>query len=70
MCKLQKSIYGLKQASKQCYLNYDEVVIANCFKENIADVGAFTTHIRNSTSIMENSDLRVCETFESSKSVF
>ena len=36
-CKLQKSIYGLKQASRQWYLKFDEVVIANGFKENIFD---------------------------------
>ena len=36
-CKLQKSIYGLKQTSKQWYLKFDEVVTANGFKENIFD---------------------------------
>ena len=35
--KLQKSIYSLKQASKQWYLNFDEVVTANGFKENIVN---------------------------------
>ena len=33
----KKSIYGLKQASKQWYLKFDKVVIANGFKENIID---------------------------------
>ena len=37
VCKLQKSICGLKQASRQLYLKFDEVVIANGFKENIVD---------------------------------
>ena len=37
VCKLQKFIYGLKQASRQWYLKFDEVVITNGFKENIVD---------------------------------
>ena len=37
VCKLQKSICGLKQASRQWYLKFDEVVIANGLKENIVD---------------------------------
>ena len=37
VCKHQKSIYGLKQASRQWHLKFDEVVIANGFKENIVD---------------------------------
>ena len=37
VCKLHKSIYGLKQTSKQWYLKFDEVVTANDFKENIID---------------------------------
>ena len=36
-CKLQKSIYGLKQASRQWYLKFDEVVTTNGFKEKIVD---------------------------------
>ena len=36
VCKLKKSIYGLKQASRQ-YLKFDEVVTSNSFKENIVD---------------------------------
>ena len=37
VCKLQKSIYGLKQAFRQLYLKFDEAVTANGFKENIVD---------------------------------
>ena len=37
VCKLQKPIYGLKQASRQWYLKFDEVIIASGFKENIVD---------------------------------
>ena len=37
ICKLHKSIYGLNQASRQWYLKFDKVVIANGFKENIVD---------------------------------
>ena len=37
VCELQKSIYGLKQASKQWYVKFDKVVTTNGFKENIVD---------------------------------
>ena len=37
VCKLQKSIYGLKQTSKTWYLKFDEAVTANGFKENFID---------------------------------
>ena len=37
VCKIQKSIYGLKQASRLWYLKFDEVVTTNGFKENIVD---------------------------------
>ena len=36
-CKLQKSIYGLKQTSSQWYLKFDEVVTSNGCKENIVN---------------------------------
>ena len=36
MCKLNKFIYGLKQASKQWYLKFDEIVSSFGFKENVA----------------------------------
>lgn len=35
--KLRKPIYGLKQASRQWYLNFDEVVASLCFKLNKVD---------------------------------
>ena len=37
VCKLQKSIYGLKQTSRQWYPKFDDVVTANGFKENIVN---------------------------------
>lgn len=37
MCKLKKSIYGLKQASRQWYIKFDEVVASMGFEENKVD---------------------------------
>ncbi|WJZ88075.1 hypothetical protein VitviT2T_007407 [Vitis vinifera] len=37
VCKLKKSIYGLKQASRQWYRNFDQVITSFGFKENTID---------------------------------
>ncbi|KAF8030796.1 hypothetical protein BT93_D0092 [Corymbia citriodora subsp. variegata] len=37
VCKLRRSIYGLKQASRQWYLKFDKVVRSFGFKENTFD---------------------------------
>jgi hypothetical protein len=37
VCKLKKSIYGLKQASRQWYLKFDQVVTSFGFNENASD---------------------------------
>ncbi|KAL6350396.1 hypothetical protein AAG906_004347 [Vitis piasezkii] len=38
VCKLNKSIYGLKQASRQWYLKFDRIITQNGFKENAIDI--------------------------------
>jgi hypothetical protein len=35
--KLKRSIYGLKQASRQWYLKFDEIITSCSFKENVID---------------------------------
>jgi hypothetical protein len=37
VCKLKRSISGLKQASRQWYLKFDEIVTSCGFKENVVD---------------------------------
>ena len=37
VCKLKRSIYGLKQASRQWYRKFDQVITSFNFKENIVD---------------------------------
>lgn len=37
VCKLKKSIYGLKQAFGQCYLKFHNVISSFGFVENIVD---------------------------------
>ncbi|GJV55694.1 zinc finger, CCHC-type containing protein [Tanacetum coccineum] len=37
VCKLIKSLYGLKHAPKQCHQKFDEVVLSNCYLLNQAD---------------------------------
>jgi len=36
-CRLKKSIYGLKQASRQWYLKFDETIRSFGFKQNVED---------------------------------
>ena len=37
VCKLNKSIYGLKQASRQWYLKVHKVITSYGFEENVMD---------------------------------
>ena len=37
VCKLKKSIYRLKQTSRQWYLKFNDIIVSFGFKENIVD---------------------------------
>jgi hypothetical protein len=41
-CRLKKSIYGFKQASRQWYLKFDRIIRKFGFKENIEDNCVYT----------------------------
>ena len=41
-CRLKKSIYGLKQASRQRYLKFDQTIKNFGFKENVEDNCVYT----------------------------
>ncbi|RVW12961.1 Retrovirus-related Pol polyprotein from transposon TNT 1-94 [Vitis vinifera] len=45
VCKLNKSIYGLKQASRQWYLKFDKIITQNGFKENTVDRCIYLRHM-------------------------
>ena len=41
-CRLKNSIYGLKQASRQWYLKFDQTIRNFGFKENVEDNYVYT----------------------------
>ncbi|RVW91271.1 Retrovirus-related Pol polyprotein from transposon TNT 1-94 [Vitis vinifera] len=45
VCKLNKSIYGLKQASRQWYMKFDRNITQNGFKENTVDRCIYLRHM-------------------------
>jgi hypothetical protein len=44
VCKLQKSLYGLKQAHKQCHEKFDITLISVSFSVNEADRCVYYLH--------------------------
>ena len=37
VCRLKKSIYRLKQASRQCYYKFHQVIVSFSFEMNVVD---------------------------------
>ena len=52
VCKLVKSLYGLKQASKQWHLKFDEVVLSNGFMLNQVDKCAYSKFDKSGNGVI------------------
>lgn len=52
VCKFQKSIYGLKQTSRQWYSKLSESLISICYKHSLIDYSLSIKHENSSFTIL------------------
>ncbi|WVZ14716.1 hypothetical protein V8G54_012282 [Vigna mungo] len=52
VCKLQKSLYGLKQAGRQWYARLSDFLLSNGFLQSASDHSLFTKHTNSNVTIL------------------
>ncbi|KAL9258950.1 Retrovirus-related Pol polyprotein from transposon TNT 1-94-like protein [Drosera capensis] len=66
VCKLKKSIYGLKQTSRQWYLKFHDVISSFDFVESIKDYCIYQKSVKQSLVVTSTMEAEFVPCFEAS----